>query len=58
MRFLFLQVECEDSTVHITGTGKTEDATTFLFLIGGLRIRLLGEGDFVKWRCGLRFKLC
>ena len=61
MKGLFIQVESQDGTVHIAGTGKTEDATTFLFLIGGLRrlrVRLLGEEDFVKWRCGLRFKLC
>ena len=50
MRFLFLQVECEDSTVHITGVGETKMTAFFHFL---RRMRGLGFGVLRYGNCGL-----
>ena len=60
MRFLFLQVECEDSTVHIAGIGETKTTLSSHFLrrLGRLGIRFLSYGNYRLSWCDNWLRIC
>ena len=56
---LFLQVECEDGTIHIAGVGETEMTAFFHFLrrLGRLRIGFLRYGNSGLSGCDNRLRV-